>query len=242
MASIKLANPLHYPLAALAGGLVLVVGVRFLRVPNMVILPVAMLTTVGGAAFLAGSQSDVSSKQNPVLDRELQAIQQQALKLKQQAEGLRSEAADVLTASHQIELLGAVEYACDRTTELPQKIDDLSQRLSGSDSLLSVRELQQQLAKVEKKQANSSGAAQQQWNRLAQSLNRNIQLAQQGDDARQAQVISLSTLILDAAGVLQQLQNKLRTANLESNSEAMELRSLSEEFTRYQENVDLLLS
>ncbi len=242
MASIKLANPLHYPLAALAGGLVLVVGVRFLRVPNMVILPVAMLTTVGGAAFLAGSQSDVSSKQNPVLERELQAIQQQALKLKQQAEGLRSEAADVLTASHQIELLGAVEYACDRTTELPQKIDDLSQRLSGSDSLLSVRELQQQLAKVEKKQANSSGAAQQQWNRLAQSLNRNIQLAQQGDDARQAQVISLSTLILDAAGVLQQLQNKLRTANLESNSEAMELRSLSEEFTRYQENVDLLLS
>ncbi|MEO0373371.1 MAG: hypothetical protein AAF329_01850 [Cyanobacteria bacterium P01_A01_bin.17] len=242
MASIKLANPLHYPLAVLAGGLVLIVGVRFLRLSNVVILPVAAVTMIGGAAFLQGSRPAQISTKNPVLDRELQAIQQQALKLRQQAENLRSEAAGVLTASHQVELLGAVEYACDRTTELPQKISDLSQRLSGSNSLLSVQDLQQQLAKVEQKQANSSGAAQQQWNRLSQSLSRNIQLAQQGEDARQAQVISLSTLILDAAGVLQQLQNKLRTANLESNTEAMKLRSLSEEFTRYQENVDLLLS
>ncbi len=242
MASIKFANPLHYPLAALAGGLVLIVGVRFLRLPNILILPVAAVTTVGGAAVLRGSRPTPISTKNPGLDRELQSIQQQALKLKQQAESLRSEAAGVLTGSHQVELLGAVEYACDRTTELPNKINDLSLRLSGGDSLLSVKELQQQLSKVEYKQAHSSGAARQQWNRLSDSLNRNIQLAQQGEDARQAQVISLSTLILDAAGVLQQLQNKLRTANLESNTEAMELRSLSEEFTRYQENFDLLLS
>ncbi|MGB7412911.1 MAG: hypothetical protein WA902_01775 [Thermosynechococcaceae cyanobacterium] len=242
MASIKLANPLHYPLAMLAGGLVLIVGVRFLRLPNVVILPVAAVITVAGAATLKGSRPVSSSTENPALNRELQSIQQRALKLRQQAESLRSEAAGVLTASHQIELLGAVEYACDRTHELPQKINDLSQRLTGSNSLLSVKELQQQLAKVEQKQASSSGAARQQWHRLSESLNRNIELAQQGEDARQAQVISLSTLILDAAGVLQQLQNKLRTANLESNTEAMELRSLSEEFTRYQENVDLLLS
>lgn len=241
MAAVKFANPLNYPIAVLAGGFILIVGVRFLRLPNVVIVPVAAIATLGTTTVLSRSRP-AANLENPALEQELRNIQQRAEKLKQQADRLRSEAAGLITASDQVELLGAVEYACDRADELPGKIDDLSQRLTGSDSLLSVRDLQQQLAKVETKRAGSSGVARQQWDRLAESLKRNIQLAQQGEDARQAQMISLSTLILDAAGVLQQLQNKLRTANLESQAEAMELRSLSEEFTRYQENVDLLLS
>jgi hypothetical protein len=73
-------------------------------------------------------------------------------------------------------------------------------------------------------------------------LLRNIQLARQGQDARQAQVVSLSTMILDAGGVLQQVQNKLRTADLNNSDQVMELRQWCEELRSFEENVDLLVS
>ena len=239
---MKLVNPLQFPLAVLAGGIVLVVGVRLIKLPNLVILPVAAGTAVVGAVLLQQRQPKVAFSDNPALDQELQSVRQQAQVLMQQADRLRSEAAQLLVAPHQVDLLGAVEYACDRAHELPDKVDQLSQRMSGSKALLSVQDLEQQRAQVERKCAASSGAARQQWSNLADRLQRNIQLAQQGEDARQAQVLSLSALILDAGGVLQQLQNKLRTANLDNLEETTELRSLSEELSRYQENVDLLVS
>ena len=239
---MKWVNPLNFPLAVLAGGIVLVLGVRWIKLPNLVILPIAAGTTVAGAFLLQRRQPTVILSDNPALDQELQSVRQQAQTLKQQADRLRAEAAQLLTASHQVDLLGAVEYACDRAHELPAKVEQLSSRMSGHQALLSIQDLQQQLAQVERKCASSSGAARQQWSNLAERLGRNMQLAQQGEDARQAQVISLSALILDAGGVLQQLQNKLRTANLDDLTETTELRALSEELSRYQENVDLLLS
>ncbi|WP_293061458.1 MULTISPECIES: hypothetical protein [unclassified Moorena] len=126
--------------------------------------------------------------------------------------------------------------------ELPSKIDQFSQRLHGTDSLLSVTELQQQLQEVEAKKTKSSGVARQQLQQLATSLQHNITLARQGEDARQAQVIALATLITDTAGVLQQLQNRLRTSNLEDIQTLEELRSLSTELAGFQDNMALFLS
>ncbi|MGF1478572.1 MAG: hypothetical protein ACFB4I_03665 [Cyanophyceae cyanobacterium] len=236
-----IANPLRYPIAVLAGGIVLFVGVRLLQLPSAAMLPASAAIACLGSAFLKSREPERINLGNPALEQELQSVQQQAHRLAQQAESLRAEAEKLLTSSTQIDLLVAVQYACDRAIELPQKLARLVRRLHGADSLLSPQDLQQQLQEVQEKQRHSSGVARQQLDRLAESLRRNLTLARQGQDARQAQVISLSTLITDSAGVLQQLQNRLRTSDLQDSEQIQELRSLSEELSGFQENVDVLV-
>jgi len=239
---MKLANPLHYPLAVLVGAIALVAGVRLARVPAPIALPLSAAIAVGGAIVLKSKEPEAPTLENPELEQDLQRIRQQAKNLADKATALRQEATRLLTSSLSMDLLVAVQYACDRASELPTKINALAQRMKGADSLLEVTDLQQQLAAVEYKLRNSSGVAQAQLTRLAESLHHNIQLAQQGQDARQAQVASLLTVILDAAGMLQDLQNKLRTTDLTDVNETSELRSLSDEFKTAQETVDLLVS
>jgi chromosome segregation ATPase len=240
--TMKLANPLYYPIAVLIGAIALVVGVRVANLPQGVMLPIAAITATAGATLLKSRQPETLGLENPELEQELRAVQQQSSRLATSAHTVRTEADRLLATSAQLELLGLVQYACDRASELPAKVDQLVQRMQGSDSLLSVTELQQQLQNVEIKLSASSGVAKDQLVRLADSLERNIQLARQGQDARQAQVASLSTVILDAAGMLQGLQNKLRTTDLTDVNETSELRSLSNEFKTAQETVDLLVS
>ncbi|MGD1852996.1 MAG: hypothetical protein ACFB2W_01980 [Leptolyngbyaceae cyanobacterium] len=239
---MKLANPLQYPLAVLAGSIFLVGSVRLIRLPSVVAIPGAVAITVLGAAVFESRSPDRVELTNKAIDREFQQVRQQAVALGERADELNVEATKLLTASAQIELLGVVQYACDRTQELPQKIDRLARRMEGSDALLSVDELEQQLQQAEIKVRNSKGVAQEQWGKLANSLKRNIALARQGEDARQAQLANLSTLIAESGGVLQQLQNKLRTADLTSSVAADELRELSDEVKGFQENVDVLIA
>lgn len=239
---IKLANPLYYPAAVLLAAVILIGGVRVLRLPAWLMLPVSGAIATLGASILRAREPDFLNLGNPVLEQELLQVQAQAQGLAERAEVLRVEATRrLLTEMHQVELLGAVQYACDRTQELPSKIARLAQRLQGTDSLLSMAELEQQLAVVESQLETSTGAAQQSHQQLADSLRRNIELARQGQDARQAQVISLSTQILDAAGVLQSLQNKLCTADLTNAKDTGELQLLSEDFKELQKNVDVLV-
>lgn len=239
---MKLANPLHYPLAVLVGGVVLFLGVRIMRLPNLVMVPIAGAIAVAGAAGFKGREPAIVELDNPQLDRELQRTRQRAEALTQQAMALQTEAQQLLTEVHQLELFGVVQYACDRSRELPAKIDQLARRLQGKDSLLSVEDLEKQLVEAQHKVRSSSGVAQEQWQKVATSLSRNITLAKQGKDAREAQVVSLSTLILDASGVLQKLQNTLRTADLTSAVATHELRTLSDEFNNMQENMELLIA
>ncbi|MEM7793683.1 MAG: hypothetical protein AAF579_04415 [Cyanobacteria bacterium P01_C01_bin.118] len=239
---MKLANPLQYPLAVLAGGIFLVGGVRLGRLPSVVAIPGAVAIATIGATVLKSREPDNVELTNKAIDREFQHLRQQAVELGARADELNAEATKLLTASDQIELLGVVQYACDRTRELPQKIDQLALRLDNNNALLSVNDLERQLKQAENKVRNSKGVAQEQWGKLANSLKRNIALAQQGEDARQAQLANLSTLIAESGGVLQQLQNKLRTADLTSAVAADELRELSDEFKGFQENVDVLIA
>ncbi|MEA5465632.1 hypothetical protein [Leptothoe sp. PORK10 BA2] len=239
---MKLANPLQYPLAVLAGGVFLVGGVRLGGLPSVVAIPGAVAIATAGAAVLKSRAPDTVELANKVINREFQQVRQQAVALGTRADELNAEATKLLTASEQIELLGVVQYACDRTQELPQKIDQLALRMAGNDALLSVNDLESQLKQAEIKVRNSKGVAQEQWGKLANSLKRNIALAKQGEDARQAQLANLSTLIAESGGVLQQLQNKLRTADLTSEIAADELRELSDEFKGFQENVDVLIA
>lgn len=240
---MQIANPLLYPLAVLAGGITLMVGVRFAQLPGVVMLPVAAgVATVGASWLKSREASETSDLNNPELAKELQTVRDRAKFLADRAIALRQEARKLLTNSIELELLATVQYTCDCAGELPVKIDQLAKRLEGSDSLLSVSDLQQQLLEVQNKLQSSSGIAREHLTQLAKSLQRNIKLAQQGQDTRQAQVVSLSTLIQDTAGVLQELQNKLRHADLNDSSQAIELRSLSEQLSSFQENLDLLIS
>lgn len=235
-----IANPLLYPLAVLAGGITLVVGVRFAQLPNVVMFPVAAVVATAGASWLKSRQIASFNLDNPVA-KELQAVRDRALLLANRATALQLEATKLLTESGEIELLATVQYTCDRAVEFAAKIDRLAKRLEGSNPLLSVNDLQEQLIAVQAKLQNISGIAKEHLNELANSLQRNIQLAIQGQDTRQAQVISLAILIQDAAGVLQELQNKLRD-DLSDASQMMELRHFCEQLSSYSANVALLVS
>jgi len=236
---MKLANPLFYPLSVLAGAVVLVAGVRLANLPSWVVLPMAAAVATGGAMVQKNSEP-VPILENPALDQELTSARLQATNLAAKANSLRQEASRLLTEATQMDLLVMVQSACDRAVELPAKIDRLTRRMHGADSLLAVEDLQQQLSEVTTRIPASSGVARDQLNRLADSLRHNIQMARQGEDARQAQVLSLSTLILDSAGVLQGMQNQIRTANLTDADQAEELRSLSNEFSFFQEHIGLI--
>lgn len=236
----KWVNPLQYPFAMLGAGLCLVLGIRMAKLPSLVVLPISGAIAMGGAMILAKEPETIASK--IPLRPELQALIDQANDLNTKAEKLRMEATNLLDDSAQVELLGAVQYACDRASQLPIKFKALSKQLNQNEVLLSIDNLQQQMLQVHKRINSSSGQSQRQLQDLAQRLQRNIELAQQGEDARQSQLISLSAMVLDASGVLQQLQTRLRTADLSNSIVANELKSLSDEFTQYQDNVDLLLS
>lgn len=239
---MKLANPLYYPLPVLVGAVVLVVGVRVLRQPSVVVVPAAIAVATAGAALRKGQEPDSLGLEDPRLENTLQSVRQQAVTIAEKSEALRAEATRLLSQAEQLDLLSAVQFACDRAEELPAKIDGLAQRMRGGRSLLSIEDLQRQRQEAEQQAHSSSGVAREQWRKLVNTLSRNIQLAREGQDARQAQVVSLSTLTLEAAGVLQKLQNELRTADLTDTRQTSEMRSLSAEFASVQENLDLLMT
>ncbi len=238
---MKLANPLFYPLAILASMITLFVGVRLLKASEVIVIPMAGAVALAGASVQRSRQPVTWNLKDPKLEQELREAREQAQQLAQKAEDLKTEANSILTEVSQIDLLVAVQRVCDRIQQLPEQVDRMAQSLQGVDSLLSVADLQAQLSQSRARLRESSGVTQQQLIRMTESLERNIQLAQQGEDARRAQVASLSTQILDAAGLLQELQNKLRTSQLTEVNDLQEMQKLSEELQAFQANVDLLV-
>ncbi|MFN5767103.1 MAG: hypothetical protein ACK470_22520, partial [Pseudanabaena sp.] len=198
---MKLANPLYYPLTVAAGGVVLVLTVRFANFPIALAMPISAAIATSGAIFLKRNEPESLGIGDPELELEIVTVKQQAIALTQQAQVLRVESGKLLAEADQMDLLVAVQYACDRASEFPSKIDLLVQKLKGGNALLSVQDLEQQLMQVKQKLRNSTGIAATQLQTLAAGLQRNIDLVRGGESARQAQVASLATLIVDASGV-----------------------------------------
>lgn len=94
---IEIVNPLLYPLAVLAGGITLVLGIRFGQLPNIVVLPTAAVVATAGAIWLKSRQADTFDLDNPELTTQLQAVQDSAKLLAQQAKALQLEATKLLT-------------------------------------------------------------------------------------------------------------------------------------------------
>lgn len=150
---MRIVNPLNYPLAILIAGISLFLGVKVIKLSNFIMLPSSIVIAIIGSTFLASNNQSNHSKidlDNKTLEAELSQAKKEAELLLNKAENLRLEAKKLLHDSWQMELLTAVEYSCDRTLELPQKIEDLSNKLSGGDSLLSVEELTEKLKEIKK--------------------------------------------------------------------------------------------
>lgn len=239
---MKLANPLYYPISVLAGAIALVVGVRVLQLPNVVVVPSSVAIATIGAAIRKGQEPASLGLDDPQLEQQINSIRNQASTLATRAHDLRAEATHLLTGADQMDLLGTVQYACDRAEELPHNIEHLAKRMKGNKSLLAPHELQRQLNDAKAQTLSSTGVAKEQWEKLASTLEWNLNLSQEGKDARQAQVVSLSTMIVQSAGVLQQLQNRLRTADLSDRTQSDEVRSLSNTFNSVQENLSFLIT
>ncbi|WP_017293323.1 hypothetical protein [Geminocystis herdmanii] len=241
---MKLVNPLNYPLGVLIGGIALFLGVRIANLSSFIMLPVSGSIVIISSMVLASKEKQVEEDidiENTALETELDNAKNQAQLLIKKSESLRLEAEKLLQDSWQLDLLTTVQYMCDRTLELPEKIERLSRRLHGGDSLLSIDDLNKQLEEVQTKQKYSGGMALRQLKQIENTLQNNIELALEGQDAREAQVFSLVNIIIELGGILQNLQNKLRTSDLSNSEQIQELKSLSEELKNFQDNVDLLV-
>jgi hypothetical protein len=240
---VKLANPFYYPTAMFLGGVVLVVGVRFLGLSNLIVLPTAAVVTGVAATVLKGREPSEENLAKQDLEKEITGIKLVADSLADKAHLLREEANAILGKdANYFDLLVIVQGTCDRALELPLKVEQLCENLPHSSSLLSVEDLQNQLKDVQTKIKESSGIARQHLEELAGILSRNIQLARTGQDTRQAKIISLQKLLQESAGTLQELQNKLRTSDLNNSQALEELFVLGNELKNVQENVEFLIS
>ena len=243
MLKLKLVNPLYYPIAVLIGGIILVVGVRFLQLPNFAVLPTSIALSTVTAAVLKAREPDGNIKVMQELQKELQEIDQSVQDLVQKAKILQADAKQLLVQQDfQLNLLLEIEEVCNYVMELPGKIKNIAKNIVNIKSLLSIDELQQKLSQVQNKIVKSSGDSRRQLEKLAASLQRNIELAKTGTDTRQAQILNLHTIVEDASGVLQELQNKIRTADLSDSEKIHELSSLTEALKNQEKQVDLYLT
>ena len=91
-------NPLYSPLSVLLGCVVLGLGVRVLRAPSLIVIPLSVATATLSAGVLASKSSSALGSpilDNPILAQELVDIQQQGANLgaKSSGSGSRSSAA-----------------------------------------------------------------------------------------------------------------------------------------------------
>ncbi len=234
---LRLTNPLNYPLAIAGSMLILFAGVRIIGLPSFLVLPTSVIAGFLAAGFLHQREysRQSSSIGNESLAKELEGAKQEALNLIEKAEELRQEAQNLLREASQMDLLTSVEYMCDRILELPQKIEELSSRLSGDDTLLSLENLEAKLRENRIRQRNATGVALEKLKQIEMNLLRNIQLTKQAKSAREAQVFSVTNMITEAEGILQEIQNKLRTADLQNTSTLSELQELAQQLSELQE-------
>jgi len=239
---VPLVNPLHYPTAIFSAALVLVLGVRVWGLPRWLMVPVAVVMALGGSWLLREAQQPLFA--DPALTREIQQLRQQVNSLVQAAQKVQAEAARLLVDDPDLDLLVAVQEVCQQVQSLPQAVDQRVQRLyqTDYDAVLSVADLEKQLAQVRRQKRRVGPLAGAQLDRLEATLVRNIELAQRGQDTRLAQIAALVTLVQDTAGVLQQLQNQLRTFDIRNQQQLQQVRSLSETLQDFERQMTILVT
>lgn len=242
---MRLVNPLHTPLAILAGAGTLLGGVLVVHQDALPMTLAGLVVSFGVASLLDAVRTRPRpTHQAPtvVLEPALQSVLVQAEGLAARAERLKQEAHQRLTDSTQLELLGAILYACERAGELPAQLRPVLISLqSGGEAVFSPKELRVQLRDAEAKAAASQGPTRDQALRLVERLRQNLALVEQGASTREARLTELDTAVAEAAGVLLSLQTRLREGSLKTSEEAQELQALTEDFRIVQKSVQSLV-
>ncbi len=193
-------NPFDYPLAILAGGIILVTGVRLLQLNNYVVIPVSGAVTVGAAIFRDRQQQQKLSLSNDP-QQSLVIVASQAKRLAQLAAKLNTEAAKILNLDGELELLGQINYICDRLTELPKQLENDESR-----SLLSAGAIERELRTIEAKKDLKLQP-------LVTSLQRNLAMAREKQNLQIERRIAFVTILTEAQGSLQKVQNLLQQSS-----------------------------
>lgn len=233
---MQLANPFSFPLAILAGVVVMTAGIRLLQLPQVLVLPVATGVALGTASLRKTQQPPSWGLSDPDLEVDLQVTAQRAQQLVKLSTNLRQEGTQTLTQVEHIDLLVALQLTCDRVQSLPMRVDQLAKRLQHQ-QLLSLTDLQQQRQQAQARAEKSTGLIREQLNRMVASLDQNIHLVEQGQDSRRAQVANFSTLLLDMAGLLQALQNQMKNTPL-TVADLQEMQALTQELRNLADTVD----
>ncbi len=239
---MKIPNPLYYPWAVLLGVVVLAGGIRGLRSPQWLIIPLAAIVTTATATLQRSQEPETWDLDHPELEAELRAAKQQAEQLATKTTILMADANQYLTSVEHIDLLVMIQGACHQLRSLPQRIDQTALSFKNMDDLFTVDELQQQLAEVKQRLHVRSSRPYPHLQAMETSLERTIQLVQQGQDTRQAQVAHISTSILDTGSVLQDLQNTLRSGNLEDPATLDQLQQLSQDLKTLPQTIEHFIS
>jgi len=229
---VPLINPLHYPTAIFCAALVLVVGVRVFWLPRWLMLLVAL----AGSYLLYQRERQRFPLADPALSRELRELRQQVAFLVQ--------AARLLVDAPDLDLLVAVQEVCQQVQSLPQAVERRVQQLyqTDYDAVLSVADLEKQLAQVRRQKQRVGQLAGAQLDQLEATLVRNLEYARMGEDTRIAQITALMTLVQNTAGILQQLQNQLRTFDIQNQEQLQHLHRLSETLQGFEQQMTMLVT
>lgn len=239
---MRLVNPLHYPLAILAGAGTLLGGVLLLHMEALPMTAAGLVVSGVAASILQQLRERParSSSAAMPLEPDLQDVLTQAEGLALRAQGLHEEASQKLSSPEQLELLGAILYACERAEELPGQLRPVLQSMQTGATVFTAKELHAQLREAEARVSKSQGASRDSAMKLVTRLRQNLALVEQGASVREARITELVTAVAEAAGVLLTLQTRLREGNLKGSEEAQELKRLTEDFQLVQKSVVLL--
>lgn len=238
---VKLTNPFDYPLAILVGGIVLVAGVRFLKTPNLLILPTAAIVATATAMYCKSREPDPEKSARREVERELTNLKASGQSLAEKAEAVRREAGQLLGhEADYLELLVRIEEACSLIADIPHRIEELERRLPRSEAVLSLAKLEADLDSARARLTNSTGIARQQAGELVESLERNLELVRTSGSVNLAKLLNLRVTIENTAGILQELQNKIRLSSRPNRERVREVEELCDRLRSAGSNLDIL--
>jgi predicted membrane chloride channel (bestrophin family) len=223
---MKLANPLHYPLAVLAGAGVLFVGVRAVDLPPYVAIPSAIGVAIAGSTFIQ------SRSRQPQL-KDIKAV---GASLSTQSRQLQADAVKLVRAADRIDLLAQVESICDRALSLSLKVETLSlPETDGSKTAEELARVEAKLTEVRQKAKTSTGKIAVSWQELADTLTFHVNSLKEGKTVEEERVIALTSTAYKAKAALQRLDNWLKAPK-----ESDELEAIDLEFQSLHTGFDLL--
>ncbi len=206
-------RPLDDPLAVAAGGVLLVLLVRLVRLPLPLAITAGVITAIGLAALRHRHRHRGRRRRlhDQRLDAGMEAALIRASQLAQQAEGLRQEALVRFTDADHLDALGAVQLCCDRLAALPES---LNQRRTLLDSGGGVPLPEENLARRLKREqqalrGEAEGPLRRERSRLVEQLRRNLEAARLGMDEREARLLALATRLEVIDGALHHLRRQV---------------------------------